>query len=171
MQMSANRARIADLEAQILRNAAALSCPVANPCKQWTAFNYCLLETAHCSRQLEMPMSVALSALSTSRLIYASGEQEVEIAMRNQGNQQVVVQTYIADQQGGSDTTSFVMIPPLARIEGGTQQAIRILQVGDLPTDRESVFQFNAKVSHPTDSGAAATTLTIPLFYRPAGLV
>ncbi|MEK2494638.1 molecular chaperone [Kitasatospora purpeofusca] len=110
--------------------------------------------------------------LLTSRLIFdvSRDARTATVAVRNKGERPLLVQVSVLDQQGGTKT-AFVATPALMRLEGDTEQKVTVRRVkDDLPADRESAFQFKAKVIPPKGSGEAETTLAIPFFYRPANL-
>lgn len=127
----------------------------------------------------------ALAGISVgaSRIIIYAGESSKAIEINNSSNSQpYLINVDISrDISGESVDTPFVTAPALFRIEPGNTNKIRILKkVNTLPTNRESLFYFNAMAIPSSKVGEtqAATSVggllqvatgnTIKLFYRPS---
>lgn len=119
--------------------------------------------------------------ISGTRVIYPADKKEVTVSMKNTGQIPVLVQSWI---DTGDPTEApqniqvpFVLMPPMARIDGGKGQSLRLRYTGGvLPQDRESVFWLNILSVPPKKTDThnqylnVAYQTRIKLFYRPAGL-
>lgn len=117
-----------------------------------------------------------------TRFVYPGNEKEIVVELSNDGKNPALVQTWLdagkADMQLGADKLPFVVLPPLARVEAGKGQSIRISYVGGaLPQDRESVFWINVlEVPPKVKDGDGKNFMQVALrtrmkmFYRPKGL-
>ncbi|MFC6299258.1 fimbria/pilus periplasmic chaperone [Pseudomonas sp. CCM 7893] len=120
--------------------------------------------------------------ITGTRLIYLAGQQEMTVKLNNNGSQPVLMQAWVdtgnADSTPTSSKAPFVLSPPLARIDPGKGQSLRLMFTGPaLPANQESVFWFNM-LEIPPKSQAAADLNTlqmafrsrIKIFYRPDAL-
>ena len=121
-----------------------------------------------------------------TRVIYPSGAREVSVNVLNQDTGQGAVrlmQAWIdsgkAEENAQSSRAPFLVTPPMARIDGGGGQSLRIMFNGaPLPDDRESLFYLNVLEIPPkpklTEESRSylqfAVRTRIKLFYRPQGL-
>jgi chaperone protein EcpD len=122
--------------------------------------------------------------ISGTRVIYKQGSRDVSLNLNNQGSRALLTQVWVDE---GNDNAApqdikapFIVTPPIARIDAGRGQTIRISYVSGqqpLPADRESVYWFNvleipAKPKGNTDQNTLqlAFRSRIKLFYRPSGL-
>lgn len=122
--------------------------------------------------------------VAATRVIYPQQESEVTLKMNNVGTQPSLVQAWIdnGDPKTGPATAGdvpFTITPPVARIDPGKGQTLRIVHTGEaLPQDRESVYWLNVLDIPPKPAGdlADANRLQlafrsrIKLFFRPQGL-
>ena len=120
--------------------------------------------------------------LGGTRMVYDEARQEVSIPVNNEGKRPVLVQTWVDD--GNADArreemrVPFLVTPPVARIEPGKGQSLRIRKTGgELPRDRESVYYLNVVSIPPKPEGKQgegqmqiAIRSRIKMFYRPSGL-
>ncbi|RBJ79301.1 molecular chaperone [Pseudomonas sp. MWU12-2534b] len=128
-------------------------------------------------------MSVSASVVvDTTRLIYPALEREISLRLSNSGGQPALVQTWIDD--GNVDAkpddvdVPFVVMPPIARINQGKGQSLRIAYTprAGIPKDRESVFWLNVLDVPPLPSGQVSNHMQmafrtrLKLFFRPADL-
>lgn len=109
-----------------------------------------------------------------TRVILREKDREASISIKNTGTSPYVVQAWIDDGEG-SRKTPFVLTPPLSRLDGGTENVLRIMRVSaTLPADRESVFWLNVKEipERPQEDNVLqiAMRTRIKLFYRPGAL-
>lgn len=127
--------------------------------------------------------SWAAMVIEGTRVVVRAGERETLVRMTNQGNVPLVVQTWIdngeADRNKSPDQIQvpFALTPPIARVDPGKGQTIRIYPATEpLPTDRETLFWFNALEIPPktknTDENVVQFTIRsrLKLFYRPQAL-
>ncbi|MDF3982975.1 fimbria/pilus periplasmic chaperone [Luteibacter sp. PPL201] len=136
---------------------------------------------------------VALSLFATSasasvvmnatRYIFRAGEREIAVKVSNVGKAPVLSQAWIDDGDANATPENvhvpFNLTPPIARIEAGKAQTLRIaFTQGDLPTDRESLFWLNVLEVPPKPADGEddsshiqlALRYRLKLFYRPARL-
>lgn len=117
-----------------------------------------------------------------TRFVYEAGEPEITVNLTNGASRAALVQAWLDEgdpsTQPGTKTLPFLANPPLARIEPGQGQALRIIQIdNNLPRDRESVFWINV-LDIPTEleTGVGQNSMQLAfrsrlkLFYRPPGL-
>ncbi|MFJ2709437.1 molecular chaperone [Pseudomonas sp. NPDC087346] len=123
---------------------------------------------------LLLPQAQASISLSATRIIFDGAHPEANITVRN-GNQNVLIQSWIDAETPSETTLPFAVTPPLTRIFAKQQQLLRILYEGQgMPADKESVVWLN--VQEIPQAAAQANTLQlavrqrIKVFFRPAGL-
>lgn len=129
--------------------------------------------------------SYAAVTITGTRIIYPAQQKFVTVQLSNLGKKPALVQAWLDD--GNADAspskihTPFVISPPMARIDEGKGQTLRLTYTGEpLPTDRESIFWFNLLdiPPKPTENELSssgnylqiAVRSRIKLFYRPQGL-
>lgn len=123
--------------------------------------------------------------LSGTRIIYNADQKDVTLRMENKGDRPLLVQSWIDTGLENADPSTlkvpFTVTPPVSRVDGKRGQTVKIAWNASqtLPTDRESVFWFNAlevppKMSDAESKGKNILQLAfrtrIKLFYRPTGL-
>jgi chaperone protein EcpD len=120
--------------------------------------------------------------IAGTRVIYNAKEREVTVRLSNEGQLPALTQAWLdkgdSSAAPASISVPFTVTPPVARIDPGKGQTLRIFHTGEaMPQDRESVFWLNVLEVPPTakdDAGANKLQLAfrtrIKLFYRPAGL-
>jgi chaperone protein EcpD len=118
----------------------------------------------------------------STRVILNAEAHEATVKLSNQGEKPALVQLWIdnGNETASPDTLAvpFDLEPPMARIEPGKQQVVRVVYAGNpLPTDRESVFWLNVLEVPPKVTPKDGENLVqfafrtrIKLFYRPSGL-
>jgi P pilus assembly chaperone PapD len=129
---------------------------------------------------LQVHASVVIAG---TRVIYNAKDAEQTIKLTNEGKSPALTQVWLdrGDPKASPSTTRvpFTVTPPVARVDPGKGQTLRILYTGEsLPKDRESVFWLNVLEVPPKPSAdeAGANRLQmafrsrIKLFFRPAGL-
>lgn len=123
-------------------------------------------------------------SITRTRVIFQASDNAQTLTLQNHGTLPYLVQPAVVATPSGREPAPFLTTPPLFRLEGNSQNAVRILRKGDatLPEDRESVFYFTAvavpSMTQPKESDDASLAArvsvgiqnTIKLFYRPAGL-
>ena len=119
--------------------------------------------------------------INSTRVIYNGVSRDVTVSVTNEDTKPSLMQSWIdagnPDSIPDEEDAPFSLLPPIARVNGGTSQALKIAWNGDsLPTDRESVFYLNVMDIPPDPSGLDgnyvqfAIRTRIKLFFRPAGL-
>lgn len=118
--------------------------------------------------------AAASISLSATRIVFDGDNKEANITVRN-GNQDVLIQSWVDTNDAQASAAPFAVTPPLARIFAKEQQLLRVLYQGTgMPTDRESVVWLN--VQEIPQAAASENTLQlairqrIKIFFRPAGL-
>lgn len=127
--------------------------------------------------------ALASVVIAGTRVIYNAKESEAVVKLSNEGNAVALVQAWIDDGNVRAAPSEmavpFTVVPPIARIDPGKGQTLRILYTGEpLPQHKESVFWLNVLEIPPKPTGDAAEVnrlqfafrSRIKLFYRPAGL-
>lgn len=121
-----------------------------------------------------------------TRVIYRGGAPEVVVKMSNEGATAVLMQAWIDDGRANAtpdqlSEVPFFLTPPLARIEPGKGQTLRIFHTeghAPLASDRETLFWLNVldippKQEDVQDAGAVlqiSVRSRLKLFFRPKGL-
>lgn len=126
--------------------------------------------------------SAASIVINATRVIYQSDAKEVLIKMVNQGEQPLLVQSWLDDGHEDVDPQSlnvpFIASPPVSRVDPKQGLTVRLNWDGQaLPADRESVFWFNAleipgknKDTEKSNKLQIALKTRIKVFYRPVSL-
>jgi chaperone protein EcpD len=133
---------------------------------------------------LAMGLASALHAqIAGTRVIYNAGDNEQTVKLSNEGSTPALTQIWLdkGDPKAAPSAIDvpFTVAPPIARIDPGKGQTLRILYLGSpLPQDKESVFWLNVLEVPPKPSAGEADVnrvqlalrSRIKLFFRPAGL-
>ncbi|NHB88203.1 fimbrial biogenesis chaperone [Photorhabdus tasmaniensis] len=124
--------------------------------------------------------------INATRIIFLQDKAEATVSVRNTTtNIPYLVTAKVSTTVDGKGKTPFYVSPPLFRLDPQGTNTLRILgDTSQLPTDRESVFYFNATAIPGSNAPgrrfesaqvngrlAYAIGNTIKLFYRPTGLV
>lgn len=124
----------------------------------------------------------AAVVIAGTRVIYRGGDTEQTLKLTNEGTSPALTQIWLdrGDPAAAPSAVDvpFTITPPLARIDPGKGQTLRILHTGEaLPQDRESVFWLNVLEVPPKAGGEAdanhlqlAFRTRVKMFFRPAGL-
>lgn len=117
-----------------------------------------------------------------NRIIYNQGADSETIKVSNGGEQLYLLQSGVVMTPDSNDIGPFWVTPPIARLEGNSQNILRVIGRTDLlsalPRDRESLFYFFSTAipaqSETTSGNAARLSIgmktLLKLFYRPKGL-
>ena len=120
--------------------------------------------------------------INGTRVIYPAERREVTLQLNNTGEVPALVQSWIdtgdMNSQPNSAKAPFIILPPVARVDGGQSQALRIMYSGaPLAADRESLYWLNVLDIPPELSGTEgknylqfAVRSRLKLFFRPKGL-
>jgi chaperone protein EcpD len=130
---------------------------------------------------LAIGQAQASIVITGTRVVYDASQREVTVKLNNDGASPMLVQSWIdeGNVQATPDTSHapFLLTPPIARIDAGKGQALRIRFTGQnpLPKDRESLFWLNVLEVPPASAEGQnklkiAFRSRVKLFYRPAGL-
>lgn len=133
-----------------------------------------------------LPCASALAGvvINGTRVIYPAQAREVTVQVSNDGQAPSLVQAWVdtgnPEQTPDNSDAPFVLTPPIARVEPGRSQALRLIFTGaGLPDDRESLFWLNVLDVPPSPEAVAgeeqnflqvAFRSRIKLFYRPQAL-
>ncbi|AIS11022.1 molecular chaperone [Pseudomonas chlororaphis subsp. aurantiaca] len=121
-------------------------------------------------------MASAGITLDGTRVVFAAPAKETSVVVRNQGSNDIMIQSWVEpDSSGPATDVPFAITPPLVRLGGSKQQTLRILYQGQgLPTDKESVFwlavQEIPQKAKNDNTLQIAIRQRVKLFYRPANL-
>jgi len=114
--------------------------------------------------------------LGGTRIIYAEKLKETSIMVKNDGDKDIMVQSWIEpDAAHAAQEVPFALTPALSRLGAGKQQSLRIFYAGKgLPADKESVFWLSVQEipqkSEADNTLQIAIRQRIKIFYRPAGI-
>jgi len=121
--------------------------------------------------------------ITGTRVIYPANQREVTVKLNNNGGVPALVQSWIddgdPDAKAKSKPMPFTLLPPVARIDPGKGQTMRLMYTQDpLPQDRESVFYLNVLEVPPRPPAELqgenllqmAFRSRIKIFFRPTGL-
>lgn len=121
--------------------------------------------------------------IAGTRVVYPAQEPEVTVKLTNVGQSPALTQVWLDDGDAAADPAMidvpFTVTPPMARIDAGKGQTLRIIHTREpLPQDKESVFWLNVLEVPPKPSADMAATnkvqlafrSRIKLFFRPQGL-
>jgi len=125
-------------------------------------------------------------SIAGTRVIYNEADGETTVRLQHvKGEKPVLLQVWLDDgdpeAKPGMQDLPFVLTPPVSRVDPGNAQVIRIVRIrNDLPTDRESLFFFNAlevpsaleDLTQPNENRLyLAMQARMKFFYRPKGLM
>lgn len=143
------------------------------------------IKTILTASALTMSLGYALQVnasvvIGGTRIIYEAKEKEVTVKLSNEGSMPALTQSWVdtgdVNAAAGTIQVPFIVNPPVARIDPGKSQTLRLMHTGEaMPQDKESVFWFNVLEVPPKAQGDAnalqmAFRSRVKLFYRPAGL-
>lgn len=125
--------------------------------------------------------SMASVVITGTRQIYPAKQKEITVKLNNDGGKPALVQAWVDSGDTASTPATakapFVLTPPLARIDPGKGQSLRMMFTGAaLPANKESVFWLNVLEIPPKAQEADTNILQmafrsrIKVFYRPEGL-
>jgi chaperone protein EcpD len=143
-----------------------------------------LLTTAALALGLASELNAQASVvIAGTRVIYNASDSEQTIKLTNEGKAPALTQIWLdkGDPKVAPSALDvpFTVTPPIARIDPGKGQTLRILYVGaPLPQEKESVFWLNVLEVPPKPAAGDADVnkvqlafrSRIKLFFRPVGL-
>lgn len=122
-------------------------------------------------------MAQAGVVIGGTRIIYDGNKKESSIGIDNPDASPYLIQSWVENEAGKSDKGSFVITPPLFRLDGKQKNTLRVMQTTSaIAADRETLFWLNIKSIPTSDASAADNSLQIAvntrikLIYRPAAL-
>lgn len=124
------------------------------------------------------PACIAAVSLDRTRVIYTGSEKSVSLNISNQNTQlPYLAQAWIENEQGEKVVSPLAVVPPIQRLEAGTNSQVKIQglpELAKLPQDRESLFYFNLREIPPRSDKPntlqIALQTRVKLFYRPAAI-
>ncbi|UDI94637.1 MULTISPECIES: molecular chaperone [unclassified Pseudomonas] len=114
--------------------------------------------------------------VSGTRIVFPASDHEASLQVRNEGNDDIMIQSWIEAGAGEANgEIPFAITPSLARLSYRKQQTLRIFYQGKgLPEDRETAVWVSVQeipqVSGSENSLQVAFRQRLKLFYRPNGL-
>ncbi|OLU36030.1 fimbria/pilus periplasmic chaperone [Pseudomonas sp. PA27(2017)] len=127
---------------------------------------------------MTLPASATI-VLSNTRVVYNASDAETSVRLVNNGASPSIVQSWIDDGEINQDPSQlkvpFMLMPPMARVEPGQGQTLRLMYTGEqLPSDRESIYYLNVLEIPPKANAKegenyvqVALRTRIKLFFRP----
>ncbi|WP_367299352.1 molecular chaperone [Hafnia alvei] len=121
----------------------------------------------------------AALSLDRTRIVFNQGNKAVSLRVTNQNNKSpYLAQSWIEDASGKKINMPLVSLPPIQRIEAGSETKVRLqfseMPVG-LPTDKESLFYFYFREIPPKTNKPNSVMLAVEsklkVFYRPESIV
>ena len=131
-----------------------------------------------------LPFSAHASVvIAGTRVVYNATDSEVTLKLSNVGKSPALAQVWLDKGDPKADPSKldlpFMLTPPLARIDPGKSQTIRIAYTGEpMAKDRETLLWFNMLEVPPKPTAEQAGPNYVQLafrsrlkfFFRPAGL-
>ncbi|WP_373226776.1 molecular chaperone [Enterobacter cloacae complex sp. ESBL7] len=155
-------------------------------CRYFMVFLLILSVGGYSSLAFAYGEPLAGTYFENTRVIYSDEDRQGKsIVLNNNGNNTYLVQAYLSDSapdsgMPGARINSFIVTPPLNRLEAHAKQAFRVLRIGgDFPTNRESLFYLTVNLI-PSENAPEQedknskikflSALAIKVFYRPEAL-
>lgn len=120
--------------------------------------------------------------LDRTRIVFPESDKASSLKVDNQSHTlPYLAMSWIEDENGRKESTHFMALPPIQRIEASESSQVRIVTQAansQLPKDRESLFYFNLREVPPKSSSASddrsvmqvAMQSRIKLFWRPKAI-
>ncbi|KOC89203.1 hypothetical protein NG42_13685 [Winslowiella iniecta] len=114
-------------------------------------------------------------SVGATRVIYDARSKEASMTVLNNYSAAYLIQSWVEDEKGGK-SDSFIVTPPLFRLDGKKENMLRIVRVKEeMPGDRESVYWLSIKAIPPAPESdkntlQLAIKTRMKLFYRPEGI-
>lgn len=111
-----------------------------------------------------------------TRIVYDGEKKESSISVENPDASPYLIQSWVESETGQSDKRSFIVTPPLFRLDAKQKNTLRVMQTSAMPADRETLFWLNIKSIPASEAERSANTLQlavntrIKLIYRPGAL-
>ncbi|CAM3519180.1 putative fimbrial chaperone YraI [Klebsiella spallanzanii] len=117
--------------------------------------------------------------VDSTRHLYKEGAREISANLENKDNIPYLIKSWVEPREG-SQTSSFMVTPPLFRLEAKQKNTVRIFpnaNIASAPKDRETVYYFNVMSIPPTSDADTdknkiqlAVRHRMRLIYRPLSL-
>lgn len=144
----------------------------------------CTLGAAVLAAAAGLAPAHASVVIAGTRVVFPAAAGETTVRLTNEGTLPALVEAWIDDGDPNSTPETakvpFLVTPPLARMDPGKGQSLRIVFTGQaLPADRESLYWLNVLEIPPKPKATPDATQNIlqfavrsrlKLFYRPANL-
>lgn len=111
-----------------------------------------------------------------TRVIYDGNKKEAILSIKNaENNTPYLIQSWL-DNGNENETTKipFIITPPLFRLDPNQENQLRIINVGTVPQDRESIFWISVKSiaasSNQPNRLQISVRTRIKLIYRPESI-
>lgn len=134
--------------------------------------NKCLIACAAISASVSVANAGVI--IGGTRVVYDGNRKEASVDINNPDKTPYLIQSWVETLNGGVEKAPFIITPPLYRLDGGQQNVERVVLVGNLSQDKESLYWLNIKAipSSPKKDNTLqiAIKTRIKLIYRPAGL-
>jgi P pilus assembly chaperone PapD len=109
-----------------------------------------------------------------TRLIYDGAKNEASLSIENPDKVEYLIQSWVESDENGKSNAPFVITPPLFRLDSTQKNILRVVNTGNLPADRESLFWLNIKsipsVERRDNTLQLAIKTRIKLIFRPQAL-
>lgn len=110
-----------------------------------------------------------------TRVVFNAAAKESSLQLSNPDKNPYLIQSWVEDSREGGARTSFILTPPLFRLDPDQKNILRIIRTGEaLPENKESLFWLNIKAipSAPRQENTLqfAVNTRIKLIYRPEAL-
>ncbi|HFG6074117.1 TPA: molecular chaperone [Salmonella enterica subsp. enterica serovar Bahrenfeld] len=109
-----------------------------------------------------------------TRVIYDGNKKESSISVTNPDTTPYLIQSWVETLGGGAEKAPFIITPPLYRLDKEQQNVERIVLIGSVAQDKESLYWLNIKAipaaSRKDNTLQIAVKTRIKLIYRPAAL-
>ncbi|ECC1743696.1 Putative fimbrial chaparone [Salmonella enterica subsp. salamae] len=135
------------------------------------------------SAVLVFGQSIAIAGIqiSSTRIIYPEGADEVQETVKNTGESNQLVQAWVDNiDKNDQRKPPFIVTPPLFKLPGGQSNILHFISIdktASLATDREQIFWANIKSIEATPKALSqqsklqlAARTRIKLIWRPKGL-
>ncbi|MDQ4428491.1 fimbrial biogenesis chaperone [Yokenella regensburgei] len=109
-----------------------------------------------------------------TRVVYTGDKKETSLSITNPDALPYLIQSWVEASAPGGSKPPFIITPPLYRLDKGQQNMMRIVLVGRLSQEKESLFWLNIKsipsVTPRDNTLQVAVKTRIKLIYRPQAL-
>ncbi|BDH44716.1 fimbrial chaperone protein [Salmonella enterica subsp. enterica serovar Choleraesuis] len=114
--------------------------------------------------------------INGTRVIYSEADKSGRISIENpEKSRAYLIQSWVDDGNSNHHQKTFIITPPLLRMDAGDKTELKIIRVANLPEDRESLLWLNVRAIPSVTKGNSnslqiAVKSRMKLFYRPLGI-